>query len=472
MGGGASRWRRAAQKIGFPCAFLVRDAPPHQNSTTILNSTDPKSSVMSERTDGEEHNGFPAKQSLCTICLEPLLLNEGGSSCRQSKIFTAQCSHTFHLPCIASNIRHGNTTCPICRTHWLNLPRHLLIASRPSRPLDSASADPILRILDDSIATSRVNRRFSLRSTRYDDDDPTEPNSASPTRNTRLLLSFVRHSTHPPHHLLLRLAPQLPLDLVLVVTPKDAHLRRLKQAIALVVFSLRPTDRLALVTCSPIAATRAFALHRMSSHGKRAALQVIDRLSYIGEADPTEGLQKAARILEDRTHQNPNSSIMHLSDSPTEGAIEQRAHWFNIGFHLGDSSGFIMHEFEEFLARVIGEEVMDVRLTIGKEGRVVGIGDLRCGEERRIMVDLSGEMEFVHVRYEYKECGSKEVVVRGEMVVELGEKGDGGNVEGEEDEEEEMSSGFGPRRSCAERWDYLDPFMARRWAKHLHGFRV
>ncbi|KAI0496996.1 hypothetical protein KFK09_023322 [Dendrobium nobile] len=462
MGGGASRWRRAAQKIGFPCTFLVGEAPPHQNSSPILASAFPKSSASLERTHGEEYCGFQAKQNLCTICLEPVIFNEDGSSCNQSKVFTAQCSHSFHLTCIVSNIRHGNMTCPICRTHWSHLPRHLLFASRALPPLDSSSSDPVLRILDDSIATSRVNRRFSLRSTRYNDDDPTEPNSTS---LTRLLLSFIGPSTHSPSSLLLRLAPQSPIDLVLVATPNGSHLRLLKQAIALAVFSLRPTDRLALVTCSPAAATRAFALHRMSSHGKRTALQVIDRLSYIGEVDPTEGLRKAARILEDRAHRNPVSCILHLSDSPIARVVDQQVHCFHVGFGFGASSGFVMHEFEEFLARVIGEEIRDVHLRIGKEGKEVRIDDLRCGEERRIPIDLSWESEFIYVSYEYKECGGKEIMVTGEMVLEIGEKGEGRY-------EEEMSNGVGPRRSCAERWDYLDPFMARRWAKHLHGYKA
>lgn len=125
-----------------------------------------------------------------------------------------------------------------------------------------------------------------------------------------------------------------------------------------------------------------------------------------------------------------------------------------------------MHEFEEFLARVIGEEIRDVGLRIGKEEMEVRVDDLRSGEERRIPVDLSGEIEFVQVRYEYKEWGCKEIMVNGEMELEIGEKGEGRK------EDEEMSNGVGPRRSCGERWDYLDPFMARRWAKHLHGYRA
>jgi hypothetical protein len=73
-----------------------------------------------------------------------------------------------------------------------------------------------------------------------------------------------------------KLTHQQATDLVLVANPNGPHLRLLKQSIALVVFSLRPIDRLAIVTYSSDAA-RAFPLRRMTSYGKRTALLVIDR---------------------------------------------------------------------------------------------------------------------------------------------------------------------------------------------------
>jgi hypothetical protein len=101
---------------------------------------------------------------------------------------------------------------------------------------------------------------------------------------------------------------------------------------ALVVFSLRPFDRLTIVTYSS-AAARAFPLRRMTSYRKRTALQVIDRLFYMGQADPFEGLKKGIKILEDHVHKNPQSSILHLFDSPT------RPYWKcpfqSIGFMWG-----------------------------------------------------------------------------------------------------------------------------------------
>ncbi|OAY64244.1 hypothetical protein ACMD2_14316 [Ananas comosus] len=462
--------------------------------------------------------------SLCAICLEPLggggtIDGGGSSSSSKSTIFTAECSHSFHFLCIASNIRHGNVTCPICRAQWSQLPRDLRVlpASHHHR------SDPVLRILDDSIATSRVNRRSFVRTTRYNDDEPIDPASTvepvHPSLQFALMPALIpvpvptspnplghyacghvmplHHEVHftslsliapqpstSPYgqtraYLSIRLAPQRATDLVLVASPNGPHIRLLKQAMALVVFSMRAIDRLAVVTYSTTA-TRAFPLRRMSPHAKRMALQVIDRLSYFNGADPIEGLQKASRILEDRTHRNPISCILQLSDSPVRAHLDGGGldapipiHRFHVGFGFGTSNGFVMYEFEEFLARLLGGVVRETQLRIGEHGGVVRLGELRGGEERRIPLDLLGDCGLINVGYSYVEGGEGDQYRSGEVVVELGEKsaGNGSDIGGFEVGDRDLGFG-GARRSCVDRWDYVDPFMARRWAKHLHGYKA
>lgn len=236
---------------------------------------------------------------MCAICLDAL--NYDTCTSPGQAIFTAQCSHAFHFDCIASNVRHGGVTCPICRAQWTHLPRNLKVPPC-SFLYGNQTDDPILQILDDSIATFRVHRRSILRSARYDDDDPIEPSHG--IDHQRLHLSILSEpfshqtagytssslSPEPAYRecLSVRLAHQPAIDLVLVACPNGPHLRLIKQSMALVVFSLRPIDRLAVVTYSS-AAARVFPLRRMTSYGKRAALQVIDRLFYMGQADPVEG---------------------------------------------------------------------------------------------------------------------------------------------------------------------------------------
>ena len=55
----------------------------------------------------------------------------------------------------------------------------------------------------------------------------------------------------------------------------------------------------------------------------------------------------------------------------------------------------------------------------------------------------------------------------GETVVGVGEhKGD------VSENGENTGGGGGGRSSSVESWDFHDPYMARRWAKHLHGYRL
>ncbi|KAF9589469.1 hypothetical protein IFM89_024231 [Coptis chinensis] len=519
--GGGSKLRRAARRmrLRLPCPCTGSFSP----TTHQLNDDDHPRVLTSNNVSGKQQQNVSPEstslaKSLCPICLESLSYNTGTSP--GQAVFTAQCSHTFHFTCISSNVRHGSVTCPICRAYWTKLPRDL----NPPTMLPCNQSDPILRILDDSIATFRVHRRSSLLSARYDDDDPIEPDHA-PNLN-RLQFSLVRVPlTHPsftpcvhpslqvmrptsyhpcgisalhqftssssltpcneppnsqnPYlcnnggaYLSVKLAHQQAIDLVLVASSNGPHLRLLKQSMALVVFSLRSIDRLAIVTHSSTA-TRAFPLRRMTCHGKRTALQVIDRLFYMGDADPGPGLKKGIKILEDRAHQNPQSSILHLSDSPTRSYVDNDSqvpaeiHHFHVGFDYGSSGGSLtsMHEFEEFLARILGGVIRDTHLRIGKDGEVVRLGDLRGGEERRIQLYLN-ECELVTVSYSYVDNGGDECLRTGEIEVSLDDKslndcGGGGT---------EMS--IVGRTSCVESWDYHDPYMARRWAKHLHGYRL
>lgn len=481
-----------------------RTSPPHLMSggSTIMSPEKPNPGGLEEAGATPNHS-----KNLCAICLETLTYSTGSSP--GQAIFTAQCSHAFHFACISSNVRHGSVTCPICRAHWTQLPRNL------NPPACCNQSDPALRILDDSIATFRVHRRSFLRSARYDDDDPIEPDhtlnqdrldfslQAIPPAVLTQQCSFHHHPcAHPSsllmlgathasnyyqcHHrftstsssssirrtayLSVKLAHPPATDMVLVASPDGPHLRLLKQAMALVVFSLRPIDRLAIVTYSSTAA-RVFPLRRMTSYGKRTALQVIDRLFYIEQADPLEGLKKGIKILEDRAYKNVQSCILHLSDCPTRSyhgmnlQVSFPIHRFHVGFGFSSSSGFVMHEFEDFLGRLLAGVILDIQLRIGEEGRTIRLGELRGGEERKVLVDL-GESGHICLEYSYIEGSVDGCIRRGETIVSLGEKGDldNGGAAVERD-----ASIVGGRSSSVESWDYHDPFMARRWAKHLHG---
>ncbi|KAL3850980.1 hypothetical protein ACJIZ3_012862 [Penstemon smallii] len=502
MGGGSggASWKlkKAAKKIFVrTCGSFCHAQQTHSlhNSTVTCDSTNfssplenQKRRISSEIAEGQgSWSTSPSSnnKNLCAICLDPL--NYSSGSGQGQAIFTAQCSHAFHFACISSNVRHGSLTCPICRAQWTQLPRHL--NTRCS--LHYNKTDPVLQILDDSIANSRVHRRSFLRSARYDDDDPIEPDHS--TNQPRLHLSILTlplshssssssmagsplasgetpflYSQNKRAYLHVNIAHQPATDLVLVACPNGPHLRLMKQAMTLLVFSLRPMDRLAIVTYSSSAA-RVFPLRRMTSYGKRTALQTIDRLFYMGHADPMEGLKKGVKILCDRVHKNPQSCIVHLTDNPSrsyhrfDNEVPVTIHRFNVRFGFGTSNGFIMHEFEEFLARTLGGAIKDIELKIGESTSVVRIGELRGGEERNVPLCV-GETGGVCVEYSYVEGGVGECVRTGEIVLRIDDKGAGN--------ETADAISIGGRMSSGESWDYYDPFMARRWAKHLHGYRL
>ncbi|KAG6554850.1 hypothetical protein Mapa_003433 [Marchantia paleacea] len=159
--------------------------------------------------------------STCAICLESMKAGQGQA------LFTAECSHTFHFSCIASNVRHGNLVCPVCRAKWKEVPWQAPVDYAPkdhlhrpsmsngslSRPRRSQHVpgsrnspgsspqhgteeavgeeeeeqrrvDPVLRILDESIANARGVRRIGPQEPNmFDDDEPLSSPSSSSERN-------------------------------------------------------------------------------------------------------------------------------------------------------------------------------------------------------------------------------------------------------------------------------------------------
>lgn len=258
----------------------------------------------------------------------------------------------------------------------------------------------------------------------------------------------------------MKLTNPQPIDIVLVASPIGPHLRLLKQSMALVAFSLRPVDRLAIVTHSSAAAP-VFPLRRMTSCGKRAALQVIDSVVlYMGEAEASEGLRKGVKILEDRAYKNPQCCILHMSDSHSPARSSYQGNTGIVGVHRFQVVyGTGMREVEEFLGKVLGGVARDIQIRIGEEGKIVTVGELKGGEERRFILEVEelGEHVEVPVRYSCYVDGRTPTRIRGETVVRLA---DNNKPHEHADRRSSTTSSSGSSSH--------DPFMARRWAKRLH----
>ncbi|KAA8538226.1 hypothetical protein F0562_027951 [Nyssa sinensis] len=100
---------------------------PKQQCKTITNT--PKSTTKSPRTLLGSNPSSPRspfsifKNSLrlsrnsCGLCLQSVRTGQGMA------IYTAECSHAFHFPCIAAHVRkQSNLVCPVCNSTWRDVP--------------------------------------------------------------------------------------------------------------------------------------------------------------------------------------------------------------------------------------------------------------------------------------------------------------------------------------------------------------
>eukprot|EP00249_Psilotum_nudum_P011157 c22998_g1_i1 orf=264-2606(+) len=207
-------WRKVKMLLGLRlCAIIPPDpeeVPPSSGktcrvSTAPLATSAPDTSIphctpaMSSRSLSglySTRNAIRLSRSPCSICLEAMKPGHGHA------LFTAECSHSFHFSCIASNVRYGNLVCPVCRAKWKEVPwqapverrkcdrsRGSLRSSRRNSTVTSQTAvhigrpnttaegerarGPVLGILDENITSSQQHsRHFPLEPRLYNDDEP------------------------------------------------------------------------------------------------------------------------------------------------------------------------------------------------------------------------------------------------------------------------------------------------------------
>ncbi|GLJ30195.1 hypothetical protein SUGI_0597230 [Cryptomeria japonica] len=133
-------------------------------------------------------NSIRLSRSTCAMCLQTMKPGQGHA------IFTAECSHAFHFPCIASNVKHGNLVCPVCRAKWKEVPsqvtvsvahkevkaeRTSVLTPRSSNRRTSNNIDNTSDISSESSFTPRGSRQIAPSEPLYDDDEPLDPNPRS-----------------------------------------------------------------------------------------------------------------------------------------------------------------------------------------------------------------------------------------------------------------------------------------------------
>ncbi|WVZ83076.1 hypothetical protein U9M48_030256 [Paspalum notatum var. saurae] len=271
---------------------------------------------------------LPSK-SRCGVCSRGV--KSGGSAA----VFTAECSHAFHFPCIAAHARSsasaaaGVLCCPVCASPWRQAPflaslrlhcssfhddkhHHRGTKAAPSPAPASGAAGPKLYDDDEPLlapkAAANSGGGFNPIPEADDEDDyeaaeaaagaaefrgffPGRPRASSGPAVTvapeaALVSSGRRHGRYVVAVKVRAPGPsaaprRAPIDLVTVLDVSQGmvgeKLQALKRGMRLVVASLGPADRLSIVAFSG-AAKRLLPLRRMTRTGQRAARQIVDRL--------------------------------------------------------------------------------------------------------------------------------------------------------------------------------------------------
>ncbi|KAK6163343.1 hypothetical protein DH2020_000207 [Rehmannia glutinosa] len=328
-----------------------------------------------------------SSKNVCAICLSTMKPGNGHA------IFTGECSHSFHFHCIASNVKHGKQSCPVCRAKWKEIP--LQSSNSTDKPLgrarlnnlslpqDDASTHGPLRLLPSPRAgpTRQIAPLFhSAEPVVFDDDDEVASNpnisSCKNVQDGRLtgavevktypeVSAVPKSKSHDNFSILIHLkAPiseidgansqvsRAPVDLVTVLDVSGSmagtKLALLKRAMGFVIQNLGPSDRLSVIAFSSTA-RRLFPLRRMTDNGRHEALQAVNSLTSNGGTNIAEGLRKAAKVLTDCKWKNPINSIILLSDgqdtytnriSPSGNARSDYQSLLPVSMHRNGDSGF------------------------------------------------------------------------------------------------------------------------------------
>ncbi|GMI81865.1 hypothetical protein like AT5G60710 [Hibiscus trionum] len=304
-----------------------------------------------------------SSKKTCSICLTPMKLGQGHA------IFTAECSHSFHFKCIASNVKHGNQICPVCRAKWKEIPFQSPASEFPNGgsrinpaelPRDDAWATAARRLPSPRLDSTRhISSLFHVSEPgTFDDDDVLDPHQENPqqsvidkdaSKNNSIgaievktypeVSAVPRANNHNNFAILIHLkAPhtsgginrrnqtiispttqnsRAPVDLVTVLDVSGSmagtKLALLKRAMGFVIQHLGPSDRLSVIAFSSTA-RRLFPLRRMTETGRQEALQAVNSLTSNGGTNIAEGLRKGAKLIVDRKWKNPVGSIILLSD--------------------------------------------------------------------------------------------------------------------------------------------------------------
>lgn len=364
-------------------------------------------------------SSFRLHKSSCGVCSQSIKSGQG------TAIYTAECAHVFHFPCIASHIRKtGILICPVCKCTWKNAPflafhktqsKQTLNEQKqiPESPKLTTTNLPNLKIKpyndDEPLKSPGGMAGFiAIPEDKEDDVEEFQGFFANPIRSSSNEYGYVRNvevgllpevallsvgqsqATYvavlkikaPPALPAQILAAQAgkarraPVDLVTVLdvslSMDGAKLQMMKRAMRLVISSLGSADRLSILAFSA-SPKRLLPLTRMTPQGQRLARRIIDRLVTSPGSSLAEALSKATKVLEDRRERNPVASIMLLSDGQDEkvksNGLNQRrgsSHESSTRFaHMEIPSNSAEDGFAKCVSGLLSVVIQDLKIEIG-----------------------------------------------------------------------------------------------------------
>ncbi|WJX61752.1 hypothetical protein P8452_46812 [Trifolium repens] len=295
----------------------------------------------------------------CGICTQSVKSGQG------TAIFTAECSHTFHFPCISTHVtKQPLHVCPVCGTNWKELP---VLATHNEKKTENRDARNFKVYNDDEplLSPASLSRFNPIPESENETEDEDENESvvefqgfnANPVRSVSSSPAVIRRNlevsllpetavvaanrNYETYVVVLKLKPpapvavsqkvsrRAPVDVVIVLDVGGAmsgqKLRLMKNTMRLVISSLNATDRLSIVAFSG-GSKRLLPLKRMTGGGQRSARRIVEALAAIdqsreGVPAKNDALKKAAKVLEDRREKNSVSCIVVLSDIVDSRAV-------------------------------------------------------------------------------------------------------------------------------------------------------
>ncbi|KFK34720.1 hypothetical protein AALP_AA5G183200 [Arabis alpina] len=319
----------------------------------------------------------------CSICLTKM--KEG---CGHA-IFTAECSHAFHFHCIASNVKHGNQVCPVCRAKWKEIPILKPSLDLPYSSFVRSNNDEAISLVRRLPPSHRAINQGHPEPAVFDDDERLGEKIGF-TGETDAL---KKENHYPVGMMDMKMYPEVsavsqskscenfdvlvhlkavtgnqisqyhraPVDLVTVLDISGSmggtKLALLKRAMGFVIQNLGSRDRLSVIAFSSTA-RRLFPLTRMSDAGRQQALQAVNSLVANGGTNIVDGLRKGAKVMENRRERNSVASIILLSDGrdtytmnhpddPSYRVMLPQIPVHSFGFG-SDHDASVMHSVSEF----------------------------------------------------------------------------------------------------------------------------